>query len=142
MSLLAHCASLSLDAVQRVGFGREDALAPCGELAKAMPHDMSRYWQPTVANYLGRVSKERILEAVREGAGEDSARHIADLKKQAMAHAPSKCWTGKAGCRPRCAPLPLTTRELRLKIAKAEGGLRPGAVLLCFAASSRDRRSC
>ncbi len=47
--------------------------------------DMSRYWQPAVARYLGRVGKERICEAVREGAGEDAARHLAGLKKQAMA---------------------------------------------------------
>ena len=69
LSLLAHCTSLSLDAVQRPGFGSTDALAHAATLAKAMPHAMGRYWQPTVANYLGRVGKDRICEAVREGAG-------------------------------------------------------------------------
>ena len=86
LSLTAHCASLSLDAVQRPAFGsRDEALGHAGLLAKAMPHDMTRYWQPTIASYLGRVGKDRILDAVREGAGEHAVREIAGLKKQAMA---------------------------------------------------------
>jgi ParB family transcriptional regulator, chromosome partitioning protein len=31
-------------------------------------------WRPTVENYLGRVSKVRILEAVREGRGGEGSR--------------------------------------------------------------------
>jgi ParB family chromosome partitioning protein len=42
-------------------------------------------WRPTVANYLGRVTKFRILEAVREGAGERAAQLIDHLKKGEMA---------------------------------------------------------
>lgn len=42
-------------------------------------------WRPTVDNYLGRVTKPRILEAVREGAGERAAQLIAHLKKGDMA---------------------------------------------------------
>src|ERR1700683_1654882 len=42
-------------------------------------------WRPTVDNYLGRVPKVRILEAVREAKGEDSARLIDHLKKADMA---------------------------------------------------------
>jgi len=42
-------------------------------------------WRPTVGNYLGRVTKPRILEAVREGAGERAAHLIAHLKKGDMA---------------------------------------------------------
>ncbi|WP_156944187.1 chromosome partitioning protein ParB [Bradyrhizobium sp. Ec3.3] len=96
LALLAHCASLSLDAVQRPGsHSRGAALTHADTLAKAMPHDMTRYWQPTVANYLGRVSKERILEAVREGRGEDEARHIAGLKKQAMAELAEQSLSGE-----------------------------------------------
>jgi ParB family transcriptional regulator, chromosome partitioning protein len=60
-----------------------------------MPHDMSRYWQPTASNYLGRVSKDRIIDAVREGAGEDAARQVAGLKKQAMAVRAEQLLTGK-----------------------------------------------
>ena len=42
-------------------------------------------WRPTVDNYLGRVTKPRILEAVREGAGERAAQLISHLKKGDMA---------------------------------------------------------
>jgi ParB family chromosome partitioning protein len=42
-------------------------------------------WTPTVDNYLGRVTKARILEAVREAKGEASAQLIDHLKKPDMA---------------------------------------------------------
>ncbi len=42
-------------------------------------------WKPTVENYLGRVTKPRILEAVREAKGEQSAQLIDHLKKGEMA---------------------------------------------------------
>lgn len=42
-------------------------------------------WKPTVANYLGRVTKARIIEAVREGIGEGAAQLIDHLKKADMA---------------------------------------------------------
>jgi ParB family chromosome partitioning protein len=38
-----------------------------------------------VATYLGRVTKARILEAVREAKGEQAAQLIEDLKKADMA---------------------------------------------------------
>jgi len=42
-------------------------------------------WRPTIDNYLGRVTKPRILEAVREAKGEPSAQLIDHLKKADMA---------------------------------------------------------
>ena len=42
-------------------------------------------WRPSVENYLGRVTKPRILEAVREAKGEPSAQLIDHLKKAEMA---------------------------------------------------------
>jgi ParB family transcriptional regulator, chromosome partitioning protein len=42
-------------------------------------------WAPGVDNYLGRVPKARILEAVREAKGEPSAQLIEHLKKADMA---------------------------------------------------------
>ena len=42
-------------------------------------------WAPTVDTYLGRVTKARILDAVREGRGEQAADRIAHLKKAEMA---------------------------------------------------------
>ena len=42
-------------------------------------------WTPTVDNYLGRVTKPRIIEAVREAKGDDTAVLIEHLKKGDMA---------------------------------------------------------
>jgi ParB family chromosome partitioning protein len=42
-------------------------------------------WRVTAENYLGRVTKPRILEAVREARGEDAVRLIDHLKKADMA---------------------------------------------------------
>ena len=42
-------------------------------------------WTPTVENYLGRVTKTRILEAVREAKGEAAPQLIDHLKKPEMA---------------------------------------------------------
>jgi ParB family chromosome partitioning protein len=95
LALLAHCVSLGTDAVQSKGADR-GALAHADVLARAVGLDMTRYWQPTAASYFGRVSKERIMEAVRETDGDAAARHISGFKKQAMAEAAEKALTGKA----------------------------------------------
>jgi len=55
-------------------------------LARAVGLDMVQAgWRPTVDNYLGRVTKPRILEAVREAKGDPSAQLIDHLKKADMA---------------------------------------------------------
>lgn len=61
-------------------------LSQADRLAQATGLDMVAVgWKPTVGNYLGRVTKPRILEAVREGAGEPAAQLIDHLKKGDMA---------------------------------------------------------
>lgn len=93
--LFAHCASFGVNALyeraDRYG-GRvsahsvEQRIAEADRLSLAVGLDMAEAgWRPTVANYLGRVTKPRILEAVREGAGERAAQLIAHLKKGDMA---------------------------------------------------------
>jgi ParB family chromosome partitioning protein len=42
-------------------------------------------WRPTADNYLGRVTKPRIIEAVREAKGDATAVLIEHLKKGDMA---------------------------------------------------------
>jgi hypothetical protein len=64
-------------------------------LASAMKLDIAKQWQPTVTNYLGRVSKERVLEAVREGASEQEAARLTPMKKQDMAAAAERLLAGK-----------------------------------------------
>lgn len=48
---------------------------------------MTGYWRPTARSYLGRITKARILDAVREGAGAEAAERIADMRKRDMADA-------------------------------------------------------
>ena len=61
-------------------------MAQADRLARETGLDMvAAGWRPTVGNYLGRVTKPRILEAVREGAGERAAQLIDHLKKGDMA---------------------------------------------------------
>ncbi|WFU39194.1 ParB/RepB/Spo0J family partition protein [Bradyrhizobium sp. CB82] len=95
-SLFAHCASFAVNAVyepaNRYNQGRLSAhgvrtrLDQADVLARAVALDMVQAgWRPTVDNYLGRVTKPRILEAVREARGESSAQLIDHLKKADMA---------------------------------------------------------
>jgi ParB family chromosome partitioning protein len=86
LALLAHCVSLTVDAV-RVPKRMDVAEAHADRLFQALNYDMASVWTPTAANYLGRVSKERILEAVREGVSKEAAENLASMKKQAMAEA-------------------------------------------------------
>lgn len=86
MALFAHCASLAINVVREPWNRRPDALAHGQQLARAVGLDMvAAGWKPTADNYLGRVPKARILEAVREGRDERSAQLIDHLKKGEMA---------------------------------------------------------
>jgi ParB family chromosome partitioning protein len=77
--------SLTVNAVQEAWNRRPKALAHAGRLADAASLDLvAAGWAPTADNYLGRVSKARILEAVREANGEPSVELIAHLKKADM----------------------------------------------------------
>ena len=85
-ALFAHCASLTVNVVKEPWNRRPDAFAHNDQLARAVNLDMAvAGWRPTVDNYLGRVPKVRILEAVREAKGEQSAQLIDHLKKADMA---------------------------------------------------------
>lgn len=84
--LLAHCVALSVHAVR--GWERRPGVWDHADtLATALSLDMTGYWSPTVRSYLGRVTKARIGEAVREAVGEEAAERIAGLKKTEMAQA-------------------------------------------------------
>ncbi|MDR7259319.1 ParB family chromosome partitioning protein [Sphingomonas sp. BE270] len=95
-ALLAHCVSFGVNALYEKGdryggpglsvHGVQHRLAQADRLARAVGLDMvDAGWRPTVENYLGRVTKPRILEAVREANGEQSAQLIDHLKKADMA---------------------------------------------------------
>ncbi len=94
-SLLAHCVSFGVNALyergDRYGAGPSHnavsrRLAQADRLSAAVGLDIVEAgWRPTVDNYLGRVPKARILDAVREGKDEQSAQLIDHLKKAEMA---------------------------------------------------------
>jgi ParB family chromosome partitioning protein len=96
MALLAHCVSYGVNALYEKPnpyggngvsqHGLDVRLGQADRLARATGLDMVEVgWRPTVGNYLGRVTKPRILQAVREGVGEQAAQLIDHLKKADMA---------------------------------------------------------
>jgi ParB family chromosome partitioning protein len=95
LELLAHCASLSVNAMHLPKRRAEiAALAHADVLAGTLGLDMTATWKPTAAQYFGRVSKERIVEAVREGVSAEAAINIAGMKKLAMAEAAERRLAG------------------------------------------------
>ena len=85
-ALFAHCVALSVNAVHEAWNRRPRALAHADRLAQAVDLDMAAAgWTPTVDTFLGRVTKARILGAVREAKGERAAARIEHLKKGEMA---------------------------------------------------------
>ncbi|CAG0987577.1 MAG: DNA-binding protein [Rhizobiaceae bacterium] len=94
-ALFAHCASLSLNAVVEPWNKRPGALAHADALAATLGFDMVEAgWSPTVDNYLGRVTKARIVQALREARGEDSAQLIEHMKKELMARETARLLEG------------------------------------------------
>ena len=93
-ALFAHCVSLTLNAVTEPWNRRPRALAHAEVLAKTLQFDMvSAGWAPTV-EFLGRLTKARILQAVREARGEDSAQLIDHMKKDIMAREAARLLEG------------------------------------------------
>ena len=85
-ALFAHCVALSVNAVFEPWNRRPRALAHADRIAEAVSLDIvAAGWSPTVDNYFGRVTKARIVDAVREAKGETAAQLIEHLKKSEMA---------------------------------------------------------
>lgn len=106
--LLAHVVSLSVN----VTCAGETRIPPSHahghQLARAVALDVAAAgWEPTVESYLGRVSKVRILEAVREGKDARSAGLIDHLKKDKMAREAQRLLAGTGWL-----PAPLRTPPL------------------------------
>jgi ParB family chromosome partitioning protein len=95
-ALFAHCAAFAVNAVWEAG-GRYDTgrisshtiqrrVVHADVLAATVGLDMAAEgWRPTVANFLGRVTKAHILKAVSEGKGAEAAGLIDHLRKDDMA---------------------------------------------------------
>lgn len=119
-ALFAHCVALSLNAVFEPWNRRPRALAHADRIAEAVGLDMAAAgWTPTVDTYLGRVSKARILEAVREAKGEAEAQRIAHLKKGDMAEKAEVLLSGSGWL-----PEPLWTRGRDLTVVETNVEIR------------------
>ena len=96
-ALFAHCVAMTVNAVQEPYNRRPRALAHADVLAATLGLDMAAAgWTPTGESYLARVTKARILEAVREAKGENAADRIVGLKKSDMVAAAEELLEGTA----------------------------------------------
>src|SRR3546814_14376016 len=74
MALFAHCASLTVNAVHEPWNRAQGRRHHANQLACAVSLDMAAAgWKPTPENYLNRVPKARILEAVTEAKSDAAA---------------------------------------------------------------------
>lgn len=97
---------MSVNAVHDPYQRRPRAIAHADVLAGTVGLDMAKAgWTATGDCYLGRVTKARILEAVREAKGEDAADRIAGLKKSEMVTAAEDLLLGTGWLpEPLCTP--------------------------------------
>ena len=135
-ALFAHCVSLSVNAVHEAWNRRPRAFAHADRLAQAVDLDMSVSWTPTAANFLGRVTKARILQAVAEAKGQRAADRIEHLKKVEMATEAGRLLAGSgwlpealrtpgrvtAGTSEVVEAEPVTVAELTVVETAADGG--------------------
>jgi ParB family chromosome partitioning protein len=119
MALFAHCVALTVNAVRLPWERKPRALATADQLAEAVSLDMTGYWRPTVRTYLGRITKARILEAVREAVSDEAVDRMAQMKKQDMAEAAEQLlaatgWLPALMRTPRTVPEPTEPRRRML----------------------------
>ncbi|MBB3918650.1 ParB/RepB/Spo0J family partition protein [Rhizobium fabae] len=106
MALFAHCVSLSVNTTVQAWNRRTKETAHAKQLARSLGFGMVEAgWTPTV-DYLGRVTKAHILQAVREAKGEQSAQLIDHLKKPDMAREAARLLEG-SGWLPEVLRLPI-----------------------------------
>lgn len=124
MALFAHCVSLSLNTTIHAWNRRANDNAHARQLARSIGFDMvAAGWTPMVDNYLGRVTKNHILQAVREAKGEQAAQLIDHLKKPDMAREAARLLDG-SGWLPEVLRLPVDET-----IAAATGDVATDAVI-------------
>lgn len=119
MALFAHCVSLSVNTTVQAWNRRTKENVHARQLAHSLGFGMvAAGWMPTVDNYLGRVTKAYILQAVREAKGEQSAQLIGHLKKPDMAREAARLLEG-SGWLPEVLRLPIDQRLAEAEIDAA-----------------------
>lgn len=126
-ALFAHCAAYAVDAqwepAAKHGGGRVSAhdvarrIEHSHVLARAVGLDMAGAgWRPTYENYLNRITKPRILDAVAEGTDPQKAGLIDHLKKTDMAREAERLLDG-SGWLPEPLRTPVIDAPLPLDAA-------------------------
>ncbi|WP_214650092.1 ParB/RepB/Spo0J family partition protein, partial [Palleronia pontilimi] len=93
--LFAHCVAMCVNAVHDPHYRKPRQMAHAGSLAATIGLDMAAAgWTATADSYFGRVTKARILDAVREAKGDAAADRIAGLKKPEMVTAAEELLDG------------------------------------------------
>ena len=134
-ALFAHCASLTVNAVREPHQPRRDAVRHADRLAAALSLDMpAAGWLTTADNYLARVTKARILDAVRKARGEDTVRLVEHLKKADMAKEAERLLEGTGWL-----PEPLRTPALESTSAPRDAQAAPAPALPDFLTEDVDR---
>ena len=97
-ALFAHCVAMTVNAVHEPHYRKPHQIGHADVLATTLGLDMAKAgWSPTADSYLSRVTKARILEAVREAKGDEAADRIAGFKKPAMVEAAEERLADEAG---------------------------------------------
>jgi ParB family chromosome partitioning protein len=131
-ALFAHCASMTVNTVREPHQPRRDAIRHADTLAGVLSLDMTAAgWTTTAENYLGRVTKAQIMEAVREAKGDDTVRLIEPLRKGDMAKEAERLLQGTGWL-----PEPLRTPEMPAAELAPQGEPLPVPALPAFLADA------
>ncbi|MGO9474453.1 MAG: ParB N-terminal domain-containing protein [Rhodomicrobium sp.] len=85
-ALFAHCAGLTVNGFYEPHTRCAGRMGHADQLASTLSLDMRQAgWTTGAGNYLGRITKAAILDAVREAKGDETAGLIEHLKKKEMA---------------------------------------------------------
>ena len=127
-ALFAHCVSLSVNAVHEAWNRRPKAFVHADRIAQAVDLDLAASWTPTAANFLGRVTKARIQQAVAEARGQRAAERIEHLKKVEMA-TEAEALLGGSGWLPEPLRTPGRVMTTTVEPVEAERGVVLEAVI-------------
>ncbi|WP_374575988.1 ParB/RepB/Spo0J family partition protein [Phenylobacterium sp.] len=120
-ALFAHCVALTVNATIEPYNRRPKAIAHADRLAEVLRLDMAAAgWAPTAGTYLGRVTKARILLAVREAKGAAAASRIEAFKKDDMVAEAEQLLAGSGWL-----PEPLRTSGLPADVKTAAAANEP-----------------
>ncbi|WP_156841771.1 ParB/RepB/Spo0J family partition protein [Novosphingobium aquimarinum] len=119
-ALFAHCVAMTVNATIETYNRRPRALAHAERLATDIGLDVADAgWTTTAENYLGKVTKARIVAAVREAKGDEAADGLEGMKKDAQAERAEQLIAG-TGWLPeplRTAPVDAESEDTRKETA-------------------------